>query len=126
MAAGELSTIKQFKTDKLAEYHWAHILKVFNSDNAAIIQPEFFDISFKEVTIAPGTYHFVFMCSDGASSSQPEITEIIEAGIGYTMYCERIIKKKGLFGLDMITGTRAKIIKSSDFSPSIIKDSYYE
>ena len=59
-------------------------------------------------------------------ATTPRAKVELEESTEYTMFCERIIEEDALLGMDQIRGVMARVVKSSEFSPEIIKNKYFK
>lgn len=122
----DLAHVKQYKPSWGEAQHRATIAAVYDDSKTMVIDSSFWAGEHASVSLVPGTYFFLFKCDNGSTYSFPRAKVELEESTEYTMFCERIIEEDALLGMDQIRGVMARVVKSSEFSPEIIKHKYFK
>ncbi len=93
----------------------ARIHKIYANDNTPIVKSSWLEGGIDSIDLAPGSYSFLFECSNGSAFSKPTVRAALEPGKTYIFFCQKSFKKKKLLGIHMLKAARALIMEANEF-----------
>ncbi|TLM73398.1 hypothetical protein ACONUD_17005 [Microbulbifer harenosus] len=91
------------------EYN-AFLKGIYDENNNAVFESNFWKSPIKEIDLHPGTYLIKVSCQNGYFSGYPEVQITLKASESYEVYCS-VQKGKNAFGMSVDAAVEAEVKK---------------